>query len=170
MGYMSHEVTALRVGGPSGRTESLLAEFDFGGALAALVLGRFGDGGDVGVAAEVFAQGAAQDAHAGAVDDADAGQAGEEGAVEETFDLGLGLVGGAADDVDLGGHVVGVVVGGRDGDASALAGGFEGSDDFDGFDFGDVRDVGAHLHGADGDLKVFGVDDAIDTGLTAEGF
>jgi hypothetical protein len=35
----------------------------------------------VAVAAEVFAQGAVQDTHAGAVDDADAGQAGEEGAV-----------------------------------------------------------------------------------------
>ena len=121
--------------------------------MAALILRGFGDGGDVGVAAEVFAQSAAEDAHAGAVDDADAGEAGEEGAVEEAFDFGLGLVGGAADDVDLGGHVVGVVVCGGDGDASAFACGFEWRDDFDGFDFGDVVDGGAHLHGADGDFE-----------------
>ena len=131
----------------------LLSQFNFGGALAALVLRWFGDGGDVGMAAEVFAQGAAEDAHASAVDDADAREAGEEGAVEEAFDFGLGFVGGAADDVDLGGHVVGVVVGGGDGDASAFASGFERGDDFDGLDFGDVVDGGAHLHWAHGDFE-----------------
>jgi len=81
----------------------LSAEFDFSGALAALVVWGFGDGGDVGVVAEELAEGAAEDAHAGAVDDADARQAGEEGAVEEAGDFVFGLVGGAADDVDLGG-------------------------------------------------------------------
>ena len=133
--------------------ESPLPQFDFGGALAALVLRRFGDAGDVRMIAEIFAEGAAKDAHAGAVNDADARETGEEGAVEEAFDLVVGLVGGAADDVDLGGHVVGVVVGGGDGDASAFARGFERRDDFDGLDFGDVVDGGAHLHRADGDFE-----------------
>src|SRR6185312_6090603 len=77
------------------RRRGSLAELDFGGPLAALVLWRFGDGGDVGVAAEVFAQGAAEDAHAGAVDDAAAGESGEEGAVEEALDFVVSLVGGA---------------------------------------------------------------------------
>jgi len=147
-----------------------LSKFDFGGALAALVLGWFGDGGDVGVAAEVFAEGAAEDAHAGAVDDADAGQAGEEGAVEEAFYFGLGFVGGAADDVDLGGHVVGVVVRGGDRDAATFARRFEWRDYFYGFDLGDVGDGGAHLHGADGDFEGLCVDDPIYAGLAAEGF
>ena len=64
-----------------------LAELDFGGALAALVLRGLGDGGDMGMVAEIFAQSAAKDAHAGAVDDADAREAGEEGAVEEALDF-----------------------------------------------------------------------------------
>jgi len=51
----------------------LLAELDFSGALAALVVRRFGDGDDVRVVAEIVAQGAAENAHAGAVHDADAG-------------------------------------------------------------------------------------------------
>ncbi len=53
-----------------------------------------------------------------AVNDADARQAGEEGAVEIFFHFG-GFVDGAADEVDLHAHVVGVGAGG-DGDASAL--------------------------------------------------
>src|SRR5277367_2320919 len=98
-------------GAPEPKVEaptSLLAEGDFGGALAALVVGRLGDGGDVGVVAQELAESAAEHAHAGAVNDADVGQAGHEGAVEEAGDLVVGLVGGAADDVDLGGQVVGV--------------------------------------------------------------
>jgi hypothetical protein len=47
----------------------LSAEFDFSGALAALVVWGFGDGGDVGVVAEELAEGAAEDAHAGSVDE-----------------------------------------------------------------------------------------------------
>jgi hypothetical protein len=57
-----------------------------------------------------------------------------------------------------------------DGDAAALACGFERSDGLDGDDFGDVVVGGAHLHGADGDFVVLGVDDAVDAGLAAEGF
>ena len=82
-------------------TPCLLPEFDLGGALSALVLRRLCDGGDIGMAAEIFAEGAAEDAHACAMHDADAGQAGEEGAVDETFHFGLGLVGGAANHIDL---------------------------------------------------------------------
>ena len=133
-------------------TCELLAEFDDGGALAALVLGGFGEGGDVGVGFEELAQRAAEHAHARAVDDADAGQPGEEGAVDVAFDFLLGFVGGAADDVDLGGCVVEVVVG-ADGDAAAAAGGFEGGGHFDGFDVGDIGAGDAHLHLADGDLE-----------------
>lgn len=148
-------------------TIALLSQLNFGGALTSLVLWRLGDGGDVGVAAEVVAQGAAQDAHSGAVHDANAWEAGEEGAVEEALDFGLGFVGGAADDVDLGGHVVSVIVCGGDGDAAAFACGFERGDDLDGFDFGDVVDGGAHLHGTHGDFEVLCVDDAVYAGLTA---
>src|SRR5271170_2926129 len=64
---------------PTAGAKWLLSQFHFGGALAALVLRGFGDGGHVGVAAEIFAESAAKDAHAGAVHDPDAGQAGEEG-------------------------------------------------------------------------------------------
>ena len=50
-----------------------LAEFDQRRALAAFALAGFGEGGDVGVGFEELAQGAAEDAHAGSVDDPDAG-------------------------------------------------------------------------------------------------
>src|SRR5579875_4054412 len=102
----------------------LLPQLDFGGALAALVVRGFGDRGDVRMVAEVFAQGAAQDAHACAVHDADARQASQEGAVEEALYFVVGLVSGAADDVDLRGHVVGLDDGG-DGDSAAAARGLE---------------------------------------------
>src|SRR5882757_3779540 len=75
------------------RDEQLLSQLHFSGALAALVLWRFGDGGDVGMIAEIFAEGAAEDTHAGAVNDTDARDAGEEGAVEEAFNFGLSLIG-----------------------------------------------------------------------------
>jgi hypothetical protein len=55
----------------------------------------------VGVIAEVFAEGASEDAHASAVNDADAREPGEEGAVEKAFDFGLSLIGGASDHIDL---------------------------------------------------------------------
>src|SRR6266404_1203547 len=79
----------------------LLAEFDLGCALSALVLRRFSDGCDVGVIAEIFAEGASKDAHASAMNNADAWETGEEGAVEEAFDFGLSLIGGASDHIDL---------------------------------------------------------------------
>jgi hypothetical protein len=106
------------------------------------------------------------------VDDADAGQAGEEGAVEEAGDLVLGLVGGAADDVDLGRQVVGIV-GGLDGDAATTAGGFERCGDLHRLDLGNVCARHAHLHSSDGDLKVLGlaafeVEQPLDARLTAE--
>ena len=76
-----------------------LPELDKGGALAAFAEWGLSDGGDVRVALEVFAQGAAKDAHASAVDDADARQASEKGLVDVAFDLAFGLVGGAANNV-----------------------------------------------------------------------
>ena len=121
-----------------------------------MILWRLGDGGDVGVALEIIAQGAAEDAHAGAVDDADAGQPCEEGAVDEPLDLLLGLVGGTADDVNLGRGVVGVAVLGGDGDATAASGRLEGSNGFDVLDLGNVFDGSSHLHRADGDLEDYG--------------
>jgi hypothetical protein len=78
-----------------------LAEFDLSCALAALILRWFRNGGDVGVIAEEFAEGASKDSHASAVNDADAWETGEEGAVEEAFDFGLSLIGGASDHIDL---------------------------------------------------------------------
>ena len=109
-----------------------MAQVDKGCALAAFVLGGFGEGGDVGVGFEELAEGAAENAHAGAVDDADAGQAGEEGAVDVAGDFVLGFLGAAADDVDLGWGVVERFAG-LDGDAAATAGGFERGGDGDGF-------------------------------------
>ena len=78
-----------------------MTEFNFCCALAALVLWRLGNGSDVRVAAEIFAKGAAKDSHTGSVHDADAWKSGEEGTIEEAFDLGLGFVCSAPDDVDL---------------------------------------------------------------------
>ncbi len=52
-----------------------------GRALASFLLRGFGKGGDVWMLLEELAQGAAQDAHAGAMHDPYAGQAGEERAV-----------------------------------------------------------------------------------------
>jgi hypothetical protein len=52
-------------------TPCLLTKLNLGSALTALVLRWFGDGGDVGVVTEIFAQGAAEDTHAGAVNEAD---------------------------------------------------------------------------------------------------
>src|ERR1700716_3924602 len=81
--------------------EQLLSQFHFCGALSALVLRRFSDRGDVGMIAQIFTEGAAEDAHAGAVNDTDAWETGEEGAVEEPFDFGLSLISGASDHIDL---------------------------------------------------------------------
>jgi hypothetical protein len=79
-------------------------------------LGGFGDGGYVGVGLEELADAAAEDACAVAVDDADAIEAGEEGAVKILFQLSGGLVHGASDEVDLRAQLVGVGAG--DGDVN----------------------------------------------------
>lgn len=57
--------------GDGGWHDRLLAEFDLGGPLTALILSGFGDGGNMGVGAEKLTQGAAEDAHAGAVNHPD---------------------------------------------------------------------------------------------------
>ena len=101
----------------------LLPQLDERGALAAFVLRGFGLGGDVGMGLQEFADGAAEDAGAVAVDDAHAGKAGEEGAVEILLELLGGFVDGAADEVDLHAHVVGVGAGDGDVDVFLLAGG-----------------------------------------------
>src|SRR5437899_8553659 len=109
-------------------SRALLPEFNFSSALPTLVLRWFGDGGHVGVVAEVFAERTAKNAHAGAVNDAYTRQPGEECAVDETFDFGLGFVSGAADDIDLRGHVIRVIVRSCHGNASAFASGFKRGD------------------------------------------
>jgi hypothetical protein len=97
---------------------SLLAQFHQRCAHAALILRRFFYAGDVGVTLEEFADTAAQDAGAVAVDYAHTGEAGEEGAVEILLQLLGGFIDGAADEVDFHAHVVGI--GGSDGDVHAF--------------------------------------------------
>src|SRR5205823_163803 len=117
-------------------TPCSLAKLNLSRALSTLVLRGFHDGGDVGMVAEIFTESAPKDAHSSTVDNADTRKPGEEGTVEEAFDFGLGFVGGAPDDIDLGGHVVGVVVGCGYGDASAFASSFEWSDYLNNLDLG----------------------------------
>ena len=69
--------------------------------MSPLILRWFSDSGDVGVITEVFAEGASEDAHASAVNDADAGEPCEEGAVEKAFDFTLSFIGGVADHIYL---------------------------------------------------------------------
>jgi hypothetical protein len=107
---------------PGTRGCELLTELDEGGALAAFVLGGFGDGGYVGVRLEEVADAAAEDTGAVAVDDADAGETGEEGTVKILLQIFSGFVDGAADEVDLHAHFVGVGAGDGDVDAFLFAG------------------------------------------------
>jgi hypothetical protein len=55
----------------------------------------------MGVLLEHLAEGFAEDTHATAMDYADSGQARQESAVNELFDLAAGDVDGLADDIDL---------------------------------------------------------------------
>jgi hypothetical protein len=116
---MQDSATEIRVKGDGSD-----AKFDDGGSAAAFVLRRLGDGNDVGVVLQEAAKGFAEDAHAAAVYDADAGKAGEEGAVEKLLNFAGGLIDIAADDVDFGGDA-GVFALERDGDAVG-AGGLDG--------------------------------------------
>ena len=70
------------------------------------------------MALEKIAHPAAEDPGAVAVDDADPRQACQKGAIEVFLQLFGGFVHGAADEVDLHAHVVGV--GGGDGDLHAF--------------------------------------------------
>jgi hypothetical protein len=151
------------------RTLDLLSQFNFSGTLATLVLWRLSYGSNVWVAAKIFAQSAAKNAHTGAMDDANARQAGQKSAIKEPFDLGLGLVGCAADYVDLGGHVIRIVVHGRDGNASTLSCGFKGRDNFDGLDLRNIFNGSTHLQLAHGDLECLCIDDTVDACLTPKG-
>src|SRR5580698_1263349 len=151
-------------------TPCLLTEFNLGCALTSLILWRLGDSGDVGMAAEILAERAAKHSHSGAVDDSDARKAGEESAVNKAFDLGLCLVGSAAEHIDLRSHVIGVVIGRCDGYTSAFAGGLEGRYNFDGLHVGNITYGGAHLQLANGNFEGLRVDDAVDPCLTTERF
>ncbi len=138
--------------------------------MAAFVLGGFGEGGYVGVALEEFADAAAEDAGTVSVDDADAGEAGQEGAVEIFFEIFGGFVDGAADEVDFHAHVVGVGAGNGDLYTLLLAGGGEGIGPFCGLgaagakDLGDVVALDAHFDGAESDFKEILFDFALDGG------
>lgn len=123
----------------------------------------------MGVAFEIFAEGAAEDAHAGAVNDADAGEAGEEGLIDVAFDLAFGFVGSATDDVEFEGDVdVGVDAGGSgDGDVGAAAAFGEGIRD--GGVLGDFVAGDAHFELTDGDFEVAVVDQVGDAGFAIEG-
>ena len=138
---------------------TLLPQFDERGALAAFVLGGFGDGGYVGMAFEEVADAAAEDAGAVAVNDADAGEAGEECAVEILFQLFGGFVDGAADEIDLHAHVIGVGAGDGNVDVLLSAGGGKGVGALGRLrlgrldDLGDVVALDAHLDGAESDFE-----------------
>ena len=84
------------------RLRGLLAKMDGGGSGAAFKLGWLLDAGDVGMRAEIFAQGATQHAHAGAMNDADTRQTGEKGTVEILRQLVGSFIDGEADEIDLG--------------------------------------------------------------------
>src|SRR5579863_5690361 len=120
-----------------------------------------------------LAQRFAQDAHAAAVHDADARQAGEEGAVDETFDFAAGLVDGLADDVDLAGRVRALaLVIQRHGDsagASRFYRRFVGLRLSAGEDLGNVVAGDFHFHRAHLDFEMLVIDFAHDTSRTSGG-
>ena len=139
---------------------------------AAFIVWRLCHCGYVRVLLEHLAEGFAEDAHAAAVDDADAREAGEEGAVDESFDFAAGLVDGLSDDVDFHGDV-GAFVGEGDGDAAG-AGGVNGSvgGALGGADnhFGDVVAGNLHFQGAHLDFEMIVVDLRGDFGGASGGF
>src|ERR1019366_10274982 len=125
---------------------------------------------------QVLPQGFAKDAHAAAVDDADARQSGQEGAVYEFLQFSGSFVHGAANYVDLAGRVeVARFVLQLDGDASG-AGGFDGRRlrlRFAlpaGQHFGDIFAGDAHLHRADLDIEMILANFLFDDGGAAHGF
>ncbi len=121
------------------------------------------------MALEVFAEGAAQDSHAGAVDDADVRESGKEGAVHELLDFGGGFVHVAANDIKFGGSGRIVFVAKADVDAF-VAGGLDGIVGGLSDDGGDVVERNAHLHGADLNFESFAFQLANDLAGAAHGF
>jgi hypothetical protein len=77
------------------------SEFDHRGPASAFVLWGLGNRGDMRMLLEVLAEGFAENAHAAAMDDADAGKSCEEGTVDELLDFACGFVDGAADHVNF---------------------------------------------------------------------
>src|SRR5579872_711574 len=71
------------------------------GSAATLLLRRLGHRLHVRMLLQGLTQGFAEDAHAAAVDYADSGQSGQEGAVDEFLDFAGGVVDGVADDVEF---------------------------------------------------------------------
>ncbi len=88
---MFPEKIVMRQGGEVPRLRlpaSLHLQPHLGCSSASLILRRLGHSDYLGKGFQVFPEGRAQDAHAGAVDDAHAEESGEECAVNELLDLG----------------------------------------------------------------------------------
>ena len=80
--------------------------YGMGTTCTAFVLRGLSDVRHMRMAAKVFAQGSSQNAHPGAMDDADTRQSSKKGLIEIAFDLPLRLVRGTSDDVDLRGKII----------------------------------------------------------------
>src|ERR1700722_3610536 len=84
----------------------LLPQFHQRCSLSTFILWRFGEGGYVWMTLQEFANAATEDARAMAMNDADPGQAGEEGAVKILLQLAGSLIDRTADEIDLRAHIV----------------------------------------------------------------
>src|ERR1039458_10236689 len=125
---------------------------------------------------QILAQSFSEDAHAAAVDDTDARQSGQEGAVYKFLHFSGGFVHGTADYVDFAGRVeVARFVLEFDGDASG-AGGFDGRWLPLALSLparqhcGDIFAAYAHFHRADLDIEVILANFLFDDGGAAHGF
>ena len=118
-----------------------------------------------------LAEGFAQDAHAAAVDYADARESGEKCAVDELFYFAAGLVDGLADDVDLAGRI-GAFVFERHGNPASTRRRYRSLRQRRALtsNFGDVVARDFHFHRAHLDFEMFVIDLAGDPGRAPRGF
>ena len=149
---------------------ALDVKFHQGRPAAAFVLRGFDDRRDVGMLLQHLAQSFAEDAHAAAVNHADARKPGEESAVDELFDFAAGLVDGLADHVDLAGDVARL----RFPATRKFLGRARPSPESRdrpgaGQHFGDVVARDLHLHRAHLDFEMIVVDLARDSGRASGG-
>ena len=80
-------------------------QFNYCGAASALVLGGFDDGGHVRMLLQHLPERLAENAHAAAVNDADARESGEERAIDKFLDFGGGLIDGLANHINFCRHI-----------------------------------------------------------------